>query len=201
MKNLILLTTLSVLIQSCSNSGGSSAAKDTTQPPAVSSPAEDITALPPSVVLRNDLCLSNSPTSIDGAFYRVSFIKGLNQEFDTLIEYFSESTCDINNITMTQAFLNDLQSSQKIGVDYVLTLSLHDVQMNVFSVDTLNSYNQAPLYETTWTINNLVSVINKKTFPTDGGPGYISNSESLTYIRVHVPEKTVYINNVKFTYE
>jgi hypothetical protein len=198
MKNLILSISVLALLQSCSD-GSSSGAKETTQP-VVLSPAQDITALPSSVILRSDLCMSNSPTSIDGAFYKVSFVRGLNQEFDTLIEYFS-SSCDINDKTMTQAFLNDVLSSQKIGEDYVLTLSLVDVQMNILNVDTLNSYNQAPLYETTWTINNLVSVINKKTYPTDIGPGYISNSQTLTNVRVHIPEKIVYINNVKFTYE
>lgn len=202
MKNLIYILTVSSILSACgSGSGSSGANQKTPTEPVVNSPAQDITAVPPGTMLSNQNCLKVPYQTADGEYAKIYYIKGPNDEFDTLYEYYSKSTCLIEDLTMTQAFLNDIVSSEKINNDFVLNLKLFDVQYNIFNQDVLNFYNQGSLFETVWTLNTLTSVVGKKALPTDGGPAYIQHMPSTTAVRVHPDEKIVFINGTKFTWQ
>lgn len=188
-------------ILSACGSGSGSHSKSSVAPPSVSSPAQDLSALPSTVVLSNDLCVQAANGSIDGAYIKAQYIKGPNGEFDTLLHFYSKSTCLDEDMTMTQAYLNDVVSSEKVNNDFILTLSYFDVQYNIFSPEVLTEYNNAGLFETVWVLDQLESVIDKKALPTDGGPAYPRGLQSTVPVRVHVPEKTVFIQNIKFTWQ
>lgn len=198
MKNLIKLLTLSLVLQSCGGSGGSSGTGANSN----LNPAVALNDIPDGSILTNNVCYTSPQNYVDGPYYKISFIKSSSTEFDAVFEYYPDSSCDLNTKLLSIALLRDVVSANLVNNATEVSLSLVDAQINITDNGMLSFYQNSPdpFFGKNWILNNLTSVIDLPRLngaPVEYPSGYISK---LT-LEIFKEQKRVLINGSQFTWQ